>query len=201
MNLKPLFDKQRELDARIVKEKGLEGQDLFPNTILASLVELAECANEWRGFKHWSEDQEPRTESDEGKDCPDCNGSGWLTNDPNDGSCENPYCCDGVIWGNPLLEEYVDKLHFVLSIGNNLGFDLCLGEVIVTIKELDITTQFISLFRATTELYVVTDFEEYLNILGLFLGLGEMLGFTWEQIEQAYHNKHAINIERQNNGY
>jgi dimeric dUTPase (all-alpha-NTP-PPase superfamily) len=34
-----------------------------------------------------------------------------------------------------------------------------------------------------------------------FLGLGQMLGFTWEQIEAAYLQKNAINHERQESGY
>lgn len=60
MNLTKLFEMQRTLDERIVKEKGMEGQDLLPNTVLALQIELAEMINEWRGFKHWSSDQEPR---------------------------------------------------------------------------------------------------------------------------------------------
>lgn len=34
-----------------------------------------------------------------------------------------------------------------------------------------------------------------------FILLGEMLGFTWSQIEQGYYDKNQINIERQNAGY
>lgn len=60
MNLTKLFEMQRELDARIVKEKGLEGKDLLPQKILALQVELGECANEWRGFKFWSNRQTPK---------------------------------------------------------------------------------------------------------------------------------------------
>lgn len=60
MNLEKMFEMQKELDNRIIKEKGLEGRDLLPGLILALQVELAECANEWRGFKFWSNDQQPR---------------------------------------------------------------------------------------------------------------------------------------------
>ncbi|MGE6624638.1 dUTP diphosphatase [Bacillus pumilus] len=60
MNLLKMFEMQKELDDRIIREKGLEGQDLLPGLILALQVELAECANEWRGFKFWSNDQQPR---------------------------------------------------------------------------------------------------------------------------------------------
>src|SRR5690625_605848 len=51
---------QKALDARIIKEKGLEGQDLLPNSILELQVEIGELANEWRGFKHLSHRQTPK---------------------------------------------------------------------------------------------------------------------------------------------
>lgn len=54
MELKELFEMQRKLDEHIIKEKGLEGQDLMNNKILALHVELGELANETRCFKHWS---------------------------------------------------------------------------------------------------------------------------------------------------
>lgn len=47
-----MLKRQEELDNHIIKKKGLEGQDLFPNTVLALQVELAEFANEGRWFKH-----------------------------------------------------------------------------------------------------------------------------------------------------
>ncbi|APJ12031.1 dUTP diphosphatase [Bacillus safensis] len=34
MNLQKMFEMQAELDRRIIKEKGLEGRDLLPNTIV-----------------------------------------------------------------------------------------------------------------------------------------------------------------------
>lgn len=54
MELKELFEMQMKLDEHIIKEKGLEGQDLMNNKILALHVELGELANETRCFKHWS---------------------------------------------------------------------------------------------------------------------------------------------------
>ena len=37
--------------------------------------------------------------------------------------------------------------------------------------------------------------------LELMLGLGEMLGFKWEHIEEAYYSKYQVNHERQDSGY
>lgn len=125
MNLQKLFEAQAELDRHIVEKKGLQGVDLLPNLILALQVELGECANEWRGFKHWSEDQEPRTEIP--IDCPYCYGKGYMNHDEVFEGGEPWPCkrCDGSgVYGykNPLLEEFVDCLHFILSIGTGLDF-------------------------------------------------------------------------------
>ena len=51
MNLTRIFGMQEVLDTRIIKEHGLEGQNLFYNMMQ---VEIGELANETRCFKHWS---------------------------------------------------------------------------------------------------------------------------------------------------
>ncbi|RQW19879.1 hypothetical protein EH196_06960 [Bacillus sp. C1-1] len=182
MNLTKLFQIQKELDQKIVNNKELEGWDLLPERVLALQVELGECANEWRGFKFWSEDQEPRRYK------------------------EKEVLINGVVTGvdtDPLLEEYVDCLHFVLSIGLYGGFDqmnLNIGAV-EGLKRKDIVTQFNYLFQKIGDFSSITNHNNYMYILPLFIGLGEMLGFTWNEIEQAYLDKNKINHERQANGY
>ena len=47
LDFKKLFEMQGALDAHIINEKELEGQDLLPMKILALQVELGELANEW----------------------------------------------------------------------------------------------------------------------------------------------------------
>ena len=203
MNLTRLFETQDILDKRIVKEKGLEGQDLLPMKILALQVELGELANEWRGFKFWSKDQEPRTFKSvysylckecgpqRSVDCQKCGSENRL----------NEYN------GNPLLEEYVDCLHFILSIGLELGIDA--EQKFEDYVTPSITTQFAIIFYDIANLsrsefdkwdreYVLELFDEL--CVG-FIGLGHMLGFTWEQIEQAYYAKNKINHVRQATGY
>lgn len=41
----------------------------------------------------------------------------------------------------------------------------------------------------------------YSELLGRYLALGEMLGFTWEEIETAYYEKNKVNHVRQDTGY
>jgi dimeric dUTPase (all-alpha-NTP-PPase superfamily) len=42
---------------------------------------------------------------------------------------------------------------------------------------------------------------DYEFLLLRFIHLGEMLGFTWEEVEEAYLRKNAVNHQRQNSGY
>ncbi|OQP08284.1 dUTP diphosphatase, partial [Geobacillus thermoleovorans] len=61
MKLQKLFEAQRELDEHIDKIHPREKTRL-EEKILALQTELGEIANEWRQFKFWSNDREPRTE-------------------------------------------------------------------------------------------------------------------------------------------
>lgn len=197
MNLSKLFEMQKKLDDHIIEKKGLQGQDLLPNTILALYAELGELLNEWRGFKHWSENQEPRTETESICGCPMCEHHSISTNK------------------NPLLEEYIDCLHFILSLGLQCGFEkVVISELEDGVLAKDI---FFEVFQNLTrfEFFANGNKEEIAkgNFLGAriyndwrylmdsFVRLGELLGFTWKQIEQAYFDKNKVNHERQESGY
>ncbi|RDW17621.1 hypothetical protein CWR48_13985 [Oceanobacillus arenosus] len=189
MSLNKLFETQAGLDNHIVKEKGLEGQDLLPQKILALQVELGECANEWRGFKFWKVNPEPRTKA---------------LRFPTMSEEDKEYY-------NPLLEEYVDCLHFILSIGLDLELEDRHNSLIYEIEEEpeNLTLMFAEVMSHTCDLfwscYHDDDYEaqeySYKATFSNFLKLGELLGFTEEQIEQAYLDKNKINHERQLNGY
>lgn len=199
MELIQLYDTQRELDNHILNNhEELKGQDNLDWKVLALQVELGECANEWRGFKKWSNDQKPKVIETE--QCEGCGGSGfdpiWQI------SCMS---CEGsgeVECGNPLLEEYVDCLHFILSIG--LELNLIVNDIDVEpYSDNDIIDAFTSLITGVGILRYQTENIEssYKDILAGFIQLGWMLGFTWEQIEQAYFDKNKVNHERQLTGY
>lgn len=190
MNLEKLFEMQRKLDERIEQEHPRqEGEDRLAKKILALQVELGELANEWRRFKYWSYDREPRmvmyrqAKTKEGRPA------------------------RGLEKYNPLLEEYVDCLHFILSIGLELETTNIVIDSDYT--GADTTETFIFAFETVIELansirdgnksYIYQVYEELFN---LFVSLGEKyLGFSWEQVEQAYMKKNAVNLERQENGY
>lgn len=94
-----------------------------------------------------------------------------------------------------LLEEYVDALHFFLSIGNVL--DIPYKHDMVTVHP-NIYDQLNAL---DFELLRVDEPIHWMISFSVFRGLGESWGFTWEEIERAYYEKHEVNYQRQEDGY
>lgn len=185
MNLEKMFEMQAELDNRIIREKGLEGQDLLPGLILALQVELAECANEWRGFKFWSNNQQPRT---------------CIIN--KEGETSRDY------YKNPLLEEYVDCLHFILSIGNRIEYSQNndVSQLTKNILAISGVHAFLALYHEINNFYSEHEHVRgrhifYERIFRSFIELGDFLGFTPEEIEAAYMEKNEVNHKRQQEGY
>lgn len=216
MNLAKLFETQKALRDRI----GYEGPDRLEKLILALLVEVGECANEWRGFKFWSKNQKPRVTDH----CRNCSGrgEGYFSGEYHTGDIETCIECKGTGIAknkNPLLEEYVDGLHFILEIGleNYDHHDTRLPIAVKRsldsnlIKYPSVSKQFNKIFNeigiledAVTdhEFFDASDVEDaYINVLRMYIGLGEMLGYTWEQIERAYYDKNQVNHVRQDSGY
>ncbi|TKI66644.1 dUTPase [Lysinibacillus mangiferihumi] len=209
MNLTKLFKTQAALDEHIMQEHPeLRGQNNLDWKLLALQVELGECSNEWRGFKKWSNDQDPRTCVSIDV-CKNCGGTGIpLGNIEGGVDCWN---CggSGEITKNPLLEEYADVLSFVLSIGNEMDGSLDLISYLLSEEykqeiryaEIDVCDQFRKLFRTISLLDMHRNRVNFGEVLADLMGLGKVLGFTTEQIETAYYAKNSENHRRQENGY
>lgn len=182
MDLVKIFAMQKELDNHILKEQGLT-KTPFNDRVLAFIVELGECANEWKGFKFWKvpHKRKPNTWAQRG--------AAMMPEDQE--------------WYNPLLEEFVDKVHFIAS----LGISMNVNPEKVVVKNLDvwkadsITEQYILMAGKAYELYLYHNRMDWNTLLRMLLALGEMLGFSKEQIEDAYIKKNTLNHERQVNGY
>jgi len=98
-----------------------------------------------------------------------------------------------------ILEEYVDCLHFILSIGLEKNFEnITLNTKCITFE---LSEQFLNLYINITDFINSSSFDNYSNIFENFLCLGENLGFSKKDIENAYLYKNNINHERQDNGY
>lgn len=219
MNLEKMIDMQKKLDAHITKSKGLKGTGNHDWKTLALDVELSELANEWRGFKRWSEDKKPRTALYRWKDA-----LGKMYESPTDPNqlVEN-FPGIELRTVNPLLEEYADCVSFFLSIANEKGWQERLylhEEAIWELEEtglqggitgalLEIKYHLLKSFMEIKpdenieKLYGMTKQEFHFSTAWfVFVAIG-LIGFkfTEEQIGQAYFDKNKVNFERQSNGY
>lgn len=98
-----------------------------------------------------------------------------------------------------ILEEYVDCLHFVLSIG--LDKDYCDINVKFRNEDSELTKQFLSLYIDVNDFIVCSSKDNYKTLFEDLLCIGLKLGFTSEEIENAYYSKNKLNHLRQDNGY
>jgi dimeric dUTPase (all-alpha-NTP-PPase superfamily) len=98
-----------------------------------------------------------------------------------------------------IAEEYVDGLHFILSIGLVLGIKDYQENLAAT--EADTTDMFLQVYDAITILKQKRTNESFNKLFSTYLQLGDNLGFTAEEIKNAYMEKNKINFERQNSGY
>jgi len=105
------------------------------------------------------------------------------------------------------LEEFCDGLHFLLSVGLEITEPGMIDLKRFNLEKADnITDQFLWLMDDVTDLYnsLYNDGNSklaYEFLLLRFIHLGEMLGFTWNEVEEAYMQKNAENHARQERGY
>lgn len=100
-----------------------------------------------------------------------------------------------------VLEEYVDGLHFILSIGIDLGIDknFLFYKCAQTSKtEVEI---FLDTYAKAIRFSEQPSITNYIELFTSYLRLGETLDFDQEEIEKAYLRKNEINHERQTQGY
>lgn len=99
-----------------------------------------------------------------------------------------------------ILEEYVDSIHFLLSLGIEKNFDRMTewpeGEVSGNLTELFLKTTE-SIIRFLNELTI----ESYENVWIHYGAIAKSLGFTHSNIIDAYIMKNDENYKRQKTGY
>lgn len=201
MGTRKLFEMQDPLDAEIIRGKKLEGHDLHAKKFVAIHTELGEAMNEHRNFKYWSEDRKPRIKLFKIRD--KMGKEDVLDFNPNE--VQNGFFPE-VKEFNPLLEELADVLHFLLSIGNDIGagdenlINFVIAEATVEEQHLEFVYALVQLEQAMRMSfadpirYYKMAFAAYVNLTGL-------MGFTWQQVSDAYKLKNAENYRRQENGY
>ncbi len=101
-----------------------------------------------------------------------------------------------------ILEEYVDGLHFILSLGLELELNKDIPHfATVNHEATTLTGLFLQVVYAINELKQNRSKEAYWYLMTVFFELGEALGFAESDIEQAYLAKNEVNHQRQDEGY
>ncbi|GAB2570037.1 dUTP diphosphatase [Gracilibacillus alcaliphilus] len=98
-----------------------------------------------------------------------------------------------------IAEEYVDGIHFILSLGLDLGVEAYQSKEWDT--DQDETVLFHQIFQSITQLKAKQSLEAYQELFDTYVSLGQVLGFSPEDIKKAYMDKNKVNFERQNQGY
>lgn len=117
--------------------------------------------------------------------------------------CFKHWSTKGMMDKEVVLDELADVIHFYLSIGNQVGFK------VKTIKSHEylgnMTNLFNFIYRLASGL-TNTDIKNVNSHAYYNIGIGikvltHLLGFTDEEVEQAYLKKHEENYRRQEEGY
>lgn len=99
-----------------------------------------------------------------------------------------------------ILEEYVDSIHFLLSLGIEKGFD-----TLTTWPEGEVKGELTQLFlKTSTAIHRFLDaltIDTYKDVWVHYGAIAKQLGFTNEEIIDAYIAKNEENYKRQNTGY
>jgi len=97
-----------------------------------------------------------------------------------------------------ILEEYVDGIHFILSLGLELGITAFEGLPEKT--ALSEVQAFHDVYRAIDRLASKKE-APYYNLMESYLTLGQTIGLEYKEIGKAYLKKNKVNHNRQDQGY
>ncbi|MCA1063643.1 dUTP diphosphatase [Rossellomorea sp. AcN35-11] len=99
-----------------------------------------------------------------------------------------------------ILEEFVDGIHFILSLGLEIGIqEFDLGET--NYANEDVTKQFLDVFKAANQFAEERSVGHFQELFRQYVYLGELLGFSHEEVLDAYVKKNEVNYNRQKEGY
>jgi dimeric dUTPase (all-alpha-NTP-PPase superfamily) len=100
-----------------------------------------------------------------------------------------------------VLEEYVDGIHFILSLGIECGFQNL--DYILDIEPLSASTteQFLLIYQLVNKFRDTKSESDFKTLLQSYLQLGTLLGISYEEMEKAYFTKNEVNYQRQQNNY
>ena len=98
-----------------------------------------------------------------------------------------------------VLDEYVDGLHFFLSLGIDIGVSK--KEYNHTKHAINLTEQVLEVYRLATIFYKKQDEKSYIKAFQAFINITPLLKVRWSTVEKAYYKKLGENYHRQDTNY
>ena len=100
-----------------------------------------------------------------------------------------------------ILEEFVDGIHFILSLGIECGYQDIESVTPNRNPKTDTSNQFLSIYESVQKFRNSRQKDDYVQLFESYMELALLLGLNEEQIEQAYIKKNEVNYDRQRKGY
>ncbi len=97
-----------------------------------------------------------------------------------------------------VLEEFVDGIHFFLSLSITLKASTNIEPIIVSEDKVE---QLAQVFVETSKLKEDLNKEQVEKAFGVYMGMAQMIGLTDKDIEDFYIEKNKVNFERLATGY
>ena len=205
MNFKKLQAMQAKLDEAILADKApMTAEERFNKTLVALSVEIAEVANCAEHFKFWKDN---KGKIDEYKFLRYWNPRGTEIIGYIDKKIKKHSPTGMVSFEQAhhltLIEECSDALHFILSLANQIDYEIVgLGKHFKISEDADSLEKnflFLNYVIGSSEFkHFRTDLE---MIIDVFFSYINQLGIAQQELEQAYYDKNKINYERLENGY
>ena len=205
MNFKKLQSMQAKLDEAILADKApLTAEERFNKTLVALSVEIAEVANCAEHFKFWKDNK------------------GMKVDESRFIKYKSPYFSNVIYLDNKetdeakmeeltreqahhltLIEECSDALHFILSLANQIGYEI--DESLIKsfrYPRHPLDTLYVALQNKIINLATGYDkLGSFKSLLSFYTSYAKELGIEPQELEQAYYDKNKINYERLENGY
>ncbi|WP_338971405.1 dUTP diphosphatase [Spiroplasma endosymbiont of Panorpa germanica] len=102
---------------------------------------------------------------------------------------------------NVLLEEYIDGLHFILSIGLEIGFDFENFESDNLSKQETLEQEYLQLISFFSQYSLSKDSNNFTILMNSFFKIGSWFDFSEQELLDTYFRKNEINFKRQENQY
>lgn len=98
-----------------------------------------------------------------------------------------------------LVEEYIDGVHFLLSIGVDIDFNF--DTLQIDDLKIDITENYLLLVEFLASFISKRSDISYKKLAEIFFNIANILNISEEEFINSYNQKNKINYQRQENDY